>query len=207
MKIFLNDLISYIKKVFSKWTFWVLAILDLIFLVAQIFTSSFQLPQYIYISILLLGYFWSNYQVYRDNIAQLPSQPTEPSLYQLLPITFTIDLRPQIPQIEIWFYIVNYQAKEIVLERLNVINFHFYNGPLLSNIPISTEGSIKPKETRKVVCRRNLLDTEIRILENLTLDTPVHGLLEVFAHSLIGKNKVSKQSINSVHINGWLFKK
>ena len=75
MKNVVSDLISYARRIISKWVFWLFAVLDLIALIAQFLYPNFHLPQLVFLLITLIGFFWAGYQVYRDLAAQLPAQP------------------------------------------------------------------------------------------------------------------------------------
>jgi len=98
-----------VQLIVRKWVFWLFAALDLVALIAQLLYPAFRLPQPVFLLITLVGFFWAGYQVYRDIAAHLPSKPIKPSSYELLPFSFSVELRQEIPWIEVWLYAVNHQ--------------------------------------------------------------------------------------------------
>ena len=129
MKNVVSDLLLYAQRIARKWVFWLFTALDLVALIAQFLYPAIHLPQLVFLLITLVGFFWAGYQVYRDIAAQLPSQPIKPPPYELLPLSFRIELRQEIPQIEVWLYAVNHQSRELVLQSLDVTSFHLSGGP------------------------------------------------------------------------------
>ena len=206
MKTFLNGFTSYVQKILRKWVFWILGVLDLIAIVLQIFFPALRLPQLLYLLIILVGLFWASYQVYCDTIAMLPVLPVEPPPYQLLPIDFRINLTDIIPYVEVWFYIVNYQSKEISLASIDVIDLHVQNACFLKNIQWSGEGFIRSRQPERIMCRRNLIGSETRILEKMDYQIPINGRVWVSSHSVTNRGKKLSYSINDISIKGWLNK-
>ncbi len=203
MKDITSDVFAYARGIARKWVLWLFTALDLVALIAQFIYPSFHLPQLVFLLIILIGFFWAGYQVYHDIIVQLPSRPIEPPPYELLPLSFHVELRQEIPQIEIWFYVVNYQSRELVLQSLDVTDFHLSGGPGLANIPMTDETRLPPKRSRLVLCRRALIETEVHAVERTSQSTPTNATFSASTRSLAGRKQLHYRT-GSLSANGWV---
>jgi hypothetical protein len=201
MKSGLRDLLTYARHITRKWVFWIFAALDLVALIAQLLYPAFRLPQLAFFLIILVGFFWAGYQVYRDIAAQLPSRPIKPFPYELLPLSFNVVLGQEIPWIEVWFYAVNHQSRELVLQSLDVMSFHLSSGPSLDKISLSRETCVAPRQSRRVLCRRHLIEAEVHAIERTHRRNPANATFSVTTRALVGRKHLHYET-GSLSING-----
>ncbi len=203
MKNVVSDLLSYAQRIVGKWVFWLFTILDLVALIAQFLYPTFHLPQLVFLLITLAGFFWAGYQVYCDIAAQLPSQPIKPPPYELLPISFRIELCQEIPQIEVWLYTVNHQSRELFLQSLNITNFYLSSGPSLENISMLHEIRVPPRQSQQVLCRRHLIEAEVQAIDRTRQRNPTNATFSATTRSLAGRKQLHYETI-PLSINGWV---
>jgi hypothetical protein len=200
----MRDLLIYTRHITRKWVFWLFAALDLVALIAQFLYPAFRLPQLAFLLIILVGFFWAGYQVYRDIAAQLPSQPIKPfPYYELLPLSFNVVLRQEIPWIEVWLYAVNHQSKELVLQSLDVMSFHLSGGPSLDNISLSRETRVPPRQSRQVLCRRSLIEAEVHAIERTHQRNPANATFSATTRAFVGRKHLRYET-PSLSVNGWV---
>lgn len=203
MKNTVSDLLLYVQLIVHKLVFWLFAALDLVALITLLFYPAFRLPQLAFLLITLVGLFWVGYQVYRDTAAQLPSQPIKPSPYELLSLSFDIELRQEIPRIRVWLYAVNHQSKELVLQSLDVTDFRLSRGPSLDNISLSGETRVPPRQSRQVLCRRHLIEAEVHAIERTHQRNPANATFSATTHALVGRKHLHYET-PSLSVNGWV---
>lgn len=203
MKNAVSDLLLYAQLIARKWVFWLFAALDLVALIAQLLYPAFRLPQPAFLLIILVGFFWASYQVYRDIAAHLPSQPIKPSPYELLPLSFDIELRQEIPRIRVWLYAVNHQSKELVLQSLDVTDFRLSRGPSLDNISLSGETCVPSRQSRQVLCRRHLIEAEVHAIERTHQRNPANATFSATTRALVGRKHLHYET-PSLSVNGWV---
>ncbi|OHB61378.1 MAG: hypothetical protein A2167_02905 [Planctomycetes bacterium RBG_13_46_10] len=203
MKNAVSNILIYTKLIVRKWVFWLFAALDIVALIAQLLYPTFRLPQLAFVLITLVGLFWSGYQVYHDIAAHLPSQPIKPSHYELLPLSFNIALHQEIPRIEVWLYAVNYQSKELVFQSLDVTSFCLSGSASLDNISLLDKTTIPPRQSRQVLCRRHLIESEVHAIEKTKQINPVNATLLVNTSVFLGRKHLHYR-IPSLSVNGWI---
>jgi hypothetical protein len=130
-------------------------------------------------------------------------KPSNVNPYDVLPHTFEVWLRQQIPHIDIWVYVVNYQSREVRFTTFNINNFHLSGGPALGKIPSNDEVLIPANSASLVLCRRNLIDTEARAVENTSYSIPVNATFSIICRATKGRNEINRE-ISSLSMNGWL---
>lgn len=160
-----NNILVYLKKIASKWWTWTTTIaLNVLALIAQIYID---IPQVVYLSILLFGFLVAGYQVYQDITDQLPLEKITPPPYELIPLKFTIDLTNQIPRIDVLIHVINYQSHELNLQSLTLTNFYINDSSLtIPNIDMVTQDlPIPPKQSILVRCYKYLIESEIKAIE------------------------------------------
>ena len=203
MKNAVSNLLLYTKLIIRKGVFWIFAALDIVALIVQLLYPAFRLPQPAFFLIILVGFFWAGYQVYRDTAAHLQSQPIKPSPYELLPVSFDIAIRQEIPQIEVWLYAVNHQSKELVLQSLDVTDFRLSGSPCLDKISLSDERPIPPRQSRQVLCRRHLIEGEVNAIKNIQQRNPANATFSAASRALVGRKHLPYKTL-SLSVNGWI---
>lgn len=203
MKNALSNMLLYARLIGRKWVLWVFATLDLAGVVAQLLYPAFRLPQLVFVLITLVGLFWAGYQVYRDVAAQIPSRPIKPPPYELLPLSFEISLHQEIPRVDVWLYIVNYQPRELVLQSLEVTSLRLSRGPNLDSIPLSRETHLPPRRSEQILCHRSLIDAEVRAIERTQQRNPANATFLATARALAGRKHLHYET-PSRSVNGWV---
>jgi len=127
----------------------------------------------------------------------------ESSNFELLPLSFEISLRQEIPQIAIWIYAVNHLGKELVFEALQVTHFNLSGGPSLENIHPVNEVRVPPRRTKQVLLRRPLVDSEMRTIEKTQRRNPCNANFSVIARASAGRRRLRIDSL-SLSVNGWI---
>lgn len=199
----LADILIYSRMIARKWVLWLFAALDLVALAAQVVYPAFRFPQLAFLLIMLVGFFWAGYQVYRDIAAQVPSQPIKPAPYEILPLSFDIELRQDIPRIIVWLYVVNHQSRRLDFHSLRVMGFNLSGGPSLDDIALSGEIHVPPRQSRQVLCRRGLSDAEVRSIGSTERRNPVNATFLATAHASVGRSQLRQQTAQ-LSMNGWI---
>ena len=165
MKNTAENIVFYARLIMNKWVFWVMALLDLIAFIALLLYPAFRLPQVALLFVTLIGFFWAGFQVYSEKPNSLQAQPIKALPYDLLPLSFEIQLQSQVPEIRVNLYVVNYQSKELVVDEFKVTEFTL-SGTQSLDIPIShpDEIRIQSKQSRLVACHRPLIESEVRLI-------------------------------------------
>ncbi|MGA9347345.1 MAG: hypothetical protein WBW48_00890 [Anaerolineae bacterium] len=91
--------------------------------------------------------------------------PAQPSAFELLSLSFEVSLHQEIPQVGIWIYVVNYLSRELTFQTLRIDHFRLSGGPSLENIPAVGDVRVSPRQSRQVLLRRPLADSEARAVE------------------------------------------
>jgi hypothetical protein len=185
------DFWTYAGLALRKWTSMVLTAVGLIGFVAKLAYPTFPLPQWVYLLIAFVGVVWAGYQVYRD---VAPPRQLPPPPYELLPRSFDIYLGPSSARIQVWLYGVNYQAKELRIELLQVTGFRLSGCESLD--PISPEGEthIPAKQSRLILCNRRLLDAEARQIAASQPGSPANASFSVTSKAFAGSKHLRWES-------------
>jgi hypothetical protein len=164
MKNAIAEILFYSRLIARKWFLWLFVFLDIVTLITQLFYPSLRLTQLIFFIITVVGFFWAGYRVYHDLAVQLPAQPSKPPPYELLPLSFNISLGQDIPHVDVWLYIVNYQPRDLLLQSIQLTRFNLSCGPILENISTEGELHVPSKQSKRVLCRRTLIEAEVRAI-------------------------------------------
>lgn len=198
----IRNFLYYTWFIAKQLSFLIPAAIGIVGFVIQLFIAI-PLPQWIYLLVAVIGFLIASYQVYRDTGGTFPPPVVKPSPFELLPISFEIGLSRDIPQIEIWLYAVNHQPKDLVFQSIAVTDFHLSGGPGLDNIPSSDMDCIPPKCSKRVLCRRRLLEAEVRrIIENARRGDITNANYLLTAHAQIGRKAHSYKTPSSCYMNG-----
>lgn len=179
-----KDFTAYAGLALRKWTSMVLTAVGLVGFVVKLAYPPLPLPQWVYLLIAFAGIVWAGYQVYSD--VAPPRQPPPPP-YELLPLSFDIYLGPSSARMQVSFYGVNYEAKELWIESLKVTGFRLSGCESLD--PVSPEGEIHipAKQSRLIFCNRRLLDAEARQIGACKPGTPANASFSVTSSARAGR--------------------
>lgn len=157
-----------------------------------------------------LGAFVGSWLKLREKRTQVSvakaESPRKPVPYEILPISFELWLRQQIPQIDIWIYVVNFQAKELVIETFQIPHFHIQSSPNIDKISLDREVVVPPRQWTSVRCNRRLIDSEARAIEQSlrqasSLVQP-NATFSVTTRAYAGHKRFSDDRF-SLSMNGW----
>jgi hypothetical protein len=200
----IHDFVLYLRLIARKWVLWLFFLLDLAALIAQIAVPGFQLPQTAFLLLTVVGLLWAGFQVHSDLARQLPTPPRySPPPFELLPLSFTLYLGMQIPTINVWLYAVNHEGKELDLRSANVTTFALSGGPTLANIAISSHSILPPRSSRELLCRRPLLDAEVRAVRSSQHNIRANATFSATAEGFVGRRAKPQEAINR-SMNGWI---
>lgn len=133
-----------------------------------------------------------------------PSRSKQPLDYELLPLSFEILLNQEIPQIEIWFYIINFLPRELILTSVQVNQFSLAGGPTLDNIPAGNEVHIPARQWQQLLCRRPLVDSEIRAIDRIQQKNRCNATVIVTSRGSVGGKSIPYSSLSPRALNGWI---
>jgi hypothetical protein len=126
-----------------------------------------------------------------------------PPSYDILPHSFEIWLHQDIPHVQVWFYVVNYLAAELILQTFSITSFHLSGGPGIENITANGEVRIPPHQSVHVMCRKNLIDTEARAIERTPQSIQSNATLSISTRGFAGRRKFN-QDLLARSMNGWI---
>lgn len=131
--------------------------------------------------------------------------PSKPSDFEILPISFNMTLSQQIPQIEIWVYVVNYLSRELTFQTLRVNSFNLLVGPSLENISAIGEMRVPPRQSRQILFRRPLADSEARAIEDSQQDkrNPRNATFSIDAVGDTNRKHL-RRNFPVLSANGWI---
>lgn len=137
-------------------------------------------------------------------LSRKPDQPPRkpPQDFEVQPVTFAINLTHAVPYVEVSFYAINHRNRTIVLHELKISSLRISGGPDLEQIPLLQEFPIPPKNSFKVFCRRNLLDSEVRAIAANTSPEPASFAL--VARAKDGWREYTYGPVSSKWIEGWI---
>ncbi len=139
-----------------------------------------------------------------NNTLLTATPPAKPAEFELLPHSFEVWLHQEIPHIEIWLYIVNHLSKELLIQTIRVDYFNFSGGPSLENIPVSGDVGIPPHQSRHVLFRRPLVDSEARAIERAQQRNPSNATFSITVDAVAGRKHFHQRS-RQLSANGWIY--
>src|SRR5258708_7303419 len=141
-------------------------------------------------------------QVARLLRGKLQSPPT---VFEVKPIGFMVNLPQQIPHVEVYFYAINYLSRSMTLSQVNVSSLQIGSGPSLDKIPLAYDDIELPaRSARWVICRRQLTPHEIAAL-------PSPRWREMGSISLTAKARYKQREyrygpVASLATDGWILR-
>jgi len=132
-----------------------------------------------------------------------PRTDQEPAEVEILPLSFQASLRQEIPQLEIWLYIVNHLRRELVIQSLKIPHFNFTGGPTIDDISSAGEPRIPACRSSPVILRRPLIDSEVRAIERSQQRNPANASFSAIARGTAGR-KHPELDTPQLSSNGWI---
>ena len=131
---------------------------------------------------------------------QISHEP--PSNIRLLPLNFTINFAAPLPYVEVCFYVVHFVPRALVLTQVK-LSLRVQSAPAIELIPLVQDDiRIEPNSTPIVTCRRNLTDSELRVLPKKT--GRESASFELFAKAADGDKTLTYGPVGSMVIEGWV---
>ena len=131
-----------------------------------------------------------------------PNRPP-PSDLEICSQWFELSLSQQIPQVEVWVYIVNHLPKSIRLQAFQVNQFHISAAPALEAIPLPEQPMLPPRHTASVQCRRPLADAEARAFSSLDGSKPLNARISVSLRATSGRRTIEMTNVQ-LTMTGWI---
>jgi hypothetical protein len=125
-----------------------------------------------------------------------------PSKFRLLPLDFTINFTSQIPYVEVRFYAIHFLPRMLVLTHLK-LSLRVDTIPLELIPLVQDDLRLEPASTPIVVCRRNLTDSELRIMQKKA--GRENASFELFAKAMDGAKALAYGPVSSKVIEGWIY--
>jgi hypothetical protein len=182
----IRGVIDYSIRIGLRWILLLFLAIDIIALVSQVFIPQLILPAWAYALVFMVGLFLAAYQEHKDLIALLPTTPTPPPPYELLPTSYEFSLRPDVSTISVWFNAVNYQGRDLILENVTVASLQLSGGPTFHDIQHPGVLRIPARQSRPVRCHRGLADGEVRALAGKDLKNRTNADVYVAASARSG---------------------
>lgn len=205
MKTEWRNILTYTQLIVRNWIPLAIVVLDIVIFAAQLFFPSlpFRLPQWAFLLVLAICLYWAGYQVYIDLASKLPSFPTEPPPYEVLSYSFDIYC-DDIPHITVSLYVINYQPRKLVLESLEVTNFHLSSGvPYLDPIPHTEDTRIGARCSTLITCKRQLTDAEVKAITRTQKEKLASADFRVLVRALAGRQHLPQEI--PLSLKGWLY--
>ncbi len=199
------NILTYTQLIVRNWIPLAIAVLDIIVFAAQLLFPSlpFRLPQFAFLLILVICLYWASYQVYVDIASKLSSFPTEPPPYEVLSYYFDINFG-DISRITVFLYVVNHQSRELVLESVEVTNFHLSGGvPYLDPIRHTENTHVSARYSKLITCSRQLTDGEAKAITRTQREKLANADFSVLIQALAGRQHFRQEVRLSA--NGWLY--
>ena len=129
-----------------------------------------------------------------------------PHNFELRPISFMVDLVQSVPFVELRYYAINHLNRQLTLTEAKVTQFRLSGGMSIEQIPIVQEFSVLPRTSFVVYFRRNLIDSEARVLMQEKIPLPGNGSFSLTAKAKCGRREYTYGPVSSMWIEGWVNK-
>lgn len=130
--------------------------------------------------------------------------PKEPLQLELVPITYEVGLRLQVPKLEVLLLAINYLDKPLDLREVT-ITCHVGSGPTFESLSLVMQAEIPPHRSQQVLCRRPLVESEITLLKaSYVGGGPLDGSAQVSALGRAGKKEVRIKPGEWYGVRGWI---
>lgn len=120
--------------------------------------------------------------------------------FKLLPISYEIELNAPLPYVQAHFYAISFLSQEVAITQVK-LSLRLNNFPVLEFIPlVQDDFLLDPKSTPIVTCRRNLTDSELRVIPKKSLRESAS--FELYAKAADSDTTYSYGPVSSMVING-----
>lgn len=128
----------------------------------------------------------------------------EPRELEVFPICFDVNLGSAVPQIEVTLRAVNHLSKPLVLESVRV-TLHIASIRGFERLDLVMEVEIPARNSWEICCRRELADSEIRLLrESLTGGGPHYGSVHFVAVGRVRRRHIRLAVWQGMGVRGWV---
>ncbi len=124
--------------------------------------------------------------------------------FELIPLSFEVRLKDQIPRIEVMFRAVNYTSRPITGLQVSISSMHIDRRALLEGLNSDDEGDIRPKNSRHVTARKSLIDSEVRVLSEIQPGAHTEANIMFKGRGFRGRKPVKFQPLNPHIVEGQL---
>ncbi len=128
----------------------------------------------------------------------------EPLEFELIPLSFEVQLRGPIPRLEVLFKAVNYTSRPITGLQVSISSMHIARCALLEGLSSDDEGDIRPKSSRPVRARKSLIDSEVRALSEIPPGVHTEANIVFKGRGFKGRKQVTFQPFNPHIVAGQL---
>ena len=144
-------------------------------------------------------------QVDRHKVLDLRGpESREPRELEVYPISFDVNLGSQVPQVEVNLRAINHLAKPLVLESVR-LTIHISCMRGFERLELVMEVEIPPRNSSEIWCRRELVDSEIRLLrESLTTVGPHYGSVQFVAIGRARRRQIRLAVWQGIGVRGWV---
>lgn len=114
--------------------------------------------------------------------------------FELIPLSFEVQLRGPIPRLEVLFKAVNYTSHPITGLQVSISSMHIHRCAPLEGLSSDDEGDIPPKSSRHVRARKSLIDPEVRVLSEIPPGAHTEANIMFTGRGFKGRKQVKFQS-------------
>ncbi len=132
-----------------------------------------------------------------------PPKTPQPGELEVLPLSFNAYTRQEIPQLEVWLYVVNHLGREALIESLKIPQFAFTGGPVINEVSLAGEPRLPARHTTSVLLRRPLIDSEVRAIQRSQQRNPSNASFRVVCRVSSGRRRI-ELDLAHVPSNGWV---
>ena len=124
--------------------------------------------------------------------------------FELIPLSFEVQLRGPIPRLEVLFKAVNYTSRPITGLQVSISSMHIDRCAPLEGLSSDDEGDIPPKSSRHVRARKSLIDPEVRVLSEIPPGAHTEANIRFTGRGFKGRKQVTFQPFNPHIVAGQL---
>lgn len=128
-----------------------------------------------------------------------------PTVFEVKPIGFMVNLPQQIPHVEVHFYAINYLSRPLTLSQVNVSSLQIGGTPSLDRIPLVHDDiNLPARSSRIVICRRQLTPHEIAALPSPQWRE--NGSISLTAKARYKQREYRYGPVSSLATDGWILR-
>lgn len=131
-----------------------------------------------------------------------PKNP-RPAEIEILPLSFNASIRQEIPQLEVWLYVVNHLPREVLIQSLKIPQFGFTGGPTVEDVSIAGEPTLPARYSTPIILRRPLIDSEVRAIQRAQQRNPANASFRIIGR-MTARRKTLLLDIPHISSNGWI---